>query len=85
MLDGEQRAKLEHPLSVAAPSNVMKKTKFLYPPPFSPSHNPGIALTGTWCAPGIREGDGAGSAALTVALLGERTRRSGRTEASSRA
>ena len=30
-----------------------------------------IALTGTWCAPGIREGAGAGLAALTVALSGD--------------
>ena len=28
-------------------------------------HNAAIALTRTWCAPGVREGDGAGSAALT--------------------
>ena len=46
-----------------APSNGMKKTKFLYPRPFRLSHNPGIALTGTWCAPGIREGGGAGPVA----------------------
>ena len=30
-----------------------------------------IALAGTWCAPGIREGDGAGWVALTVARLGD--------------
>ena len=41
----------------------MKKTKILYPRPFGLSHNPGIALTGTWCAPGIREGGGAGPVA----------------------
>ena len=34
-----------------------------HPPPFRLSHNPRIALTGTWCAPGIREGDGAGPVA----------------------
>ena len=40
MLDGVQRARLEHPSSVAAPSNGMKKTKFLYPRPFRCFHNP---------------------------------------------
>jgi hypothetical protein len=29
------------------------------------------ALAGTWCAPGIREGGGAGSVVLTVARLGD--------------
>ena len=62
MLDGVQRAKLEHPSSVRS-QHGMKKTKFLYPPPFRLSHNPGIAFTGTWCAPGIREGGGAGPVA----------------------
>ena len=38
MLDGVRRAKLE--TSVSAPSNGMKKTKFLYPRPFRLSHNP---------------------------------------------
>ena len=51
------------PLSVPHSSNGMKKTKILYPRPFGLSHNPGIALTGTWCAPGIREGGGAGPVA----------------------
>ena len=37
--------------------------KFLYPRPFRLSHNPRIAFTGTWCAPGIREGGGAGPVA----------------------
>jgi hypothetical protein len=34
-------------------------------------HNPHTALTGTWCAPGIRKGGGAGSVVLTVARLGD--------------
>ena len=63
MLDGAQRAKLEHPSSVAAPSNEMKKTKFLIHPLSTPRIILGIALTGTWCAPGIREGGGAGPVA----------------------
>ncbi len=50
------------PLIRPALSNEMKM-KFLYPPPFRLSHNPGIAFTGTWCAPGIREGGGAGPVA----------------------
>ena len=33
------------------------------PRPFRLSHNRPIALTGTWCAPGIREGGGAGPVA----------------------
>ena len=41
----------------------MKKTKFLYPRPFRLPHNRPIAFTGTWCAPGIREGGGAGPVA----------------------
>jgi len=32
--------------------------------PFTLPDNPPIALAGTWCAPGIREGGGAGSVAL---------------------
>ena len=51
------------PLIRLGSQHGMKKTKFLYPPPFRLSHNPGIALTGTWCAPGIREGGGAGPVA----------------------
>ena len=37
-----------------------EENEISYPRPFGLSHNPGIALTGTWCAPGIREGGGAG-------------------------
>ena len=41
----------------------MKKTKFLSTPFPPPRIISGIALTGTWCAPGIREGGGAGPVA----------------------
>ena len=49
--------------SVSAPQQRMKRTEFFYPRPFNPFHNRPIALTGTWCAPGIREGGGAGPVA----------------------
>ena len=46
-------------------------TSLFHPHPSDLPHNPAIALTGTLCAPGTREGDGAGWVALTVARLGD--------------
>ncbi len=64
MLDGAQRAKLEHPSSVSAPGNGIRENRNFFIHALSASHIiAGIALTGTWCAPGIREGDGAGPVA----------------------
>ena len=40
-----------------------EENEILYPRPFRLPHNRPIALTGTWCAPGIREGGGAGPVA----------------------
>jgi len=51
--------------------NLTKNPTPFHPHPFHRPHNPHTALAGTWCAPGIREGGGAGSAVLTVARLGD--------------
>ena len=61
MLDGVQRAKLEHPSRRS--QHPDEENEILYPRPFRLPHNRPIALTGTWCAPGIREGGGAGPVA----------------------
>ena len=55
MLDGVQRAKLERPSSVSAPSNGMKM-KFLYPPPFRLSHNLRHRLHGNLVRTGYQGG-----------------------------
>ena len=61
MLDGVQRSKLEHPSRL--PATDKRKPKFLIHPLSASRIISGIAFTGTWCAPGIREGGGAGPVA----------------------
>ncbi|HET9538606.1 MAG TPA: hypothetical protein VFP43_25215, partial [Mesorhizobium sp.] len=47
----------------------MKKTKFFIHPLSAASIISGIALAGTWCAPGIREGGGAGAGRVAETRL----------------
>ena len=44
-------------------STWRSRRRNFHPRPFCCFHNRPIALTGTWCAPGIREGGGAGPVA----------------------
>jgi hypothetical protein len=43
--------------------NIDRNLRPVYPRPSNPVDTCPIALAGTWCAPGIREGGGAGSVA----------------------
>jgi hypothetical protein len=64
MRGGRRRSK-ERTLSVQSlAANHAKNRSRIYPRPRDTRHNRPVALTGTWCAPGIREGAGAGLAAL---------------------
>jgi hypothetical protein len=58
------RAWREFPAKQLISFNLDRNLGPVYPHPSQVTHNWPIALAGTWCAPGIREGGGAGSVAL---------------------